>query len=167
MFQKARPEEVRTVPQSPKPALIKRLRQAGLCPFEMKEMGLTGLKGVCAARGGKPPSCGLPRQVAACSQNQGGANSPAPRFPGAPGWQLSPSPVRGALRLALPLVHEQQGAFWTGFAEPSTEAGAYKYLFNDLGQALKAATGTGCTHRESRVPNGAGCHKFWPEKSPG
>lgn len=45
--------------------------------------------------------------------------------------------------------------------------GAHEYLLNDLGQALKAATGPGCTHRESRVPNRAGCHQFRPEKGPG
>lgn len=70
-----------SVPQSPEPAqLIQRLRQACLCPFEMKAMELTGLKGVCAARGGKPPGCGLLRRVLACSHHPG-EQTAVPRDP--------------------------------------------------------------------------------------
>lgn len=115
MLQKAGPEKVRAAPQSPKPArLIKRLRQAGLCPFKMKEMGLTGLKGVCTAGGGKPPSCGLPKQVPAGSLHQGGQTA-LPQDPqGHPVGNLSFSREGGGPPgLALLL-----GTFCMRFARP-------------------------------------------------
>lgn len=93
----------------------------------------------------------LPKQVPACSRHQGGDRQPCPKFPR--GKQLATSCVSG-MGEAWVWPHcwsiSTKVLFERGVQ--STEASACKYLFNDLSQALKAATGTCGIHPESQVP---------------
>lgn len=96
-----------------------------------------------------------------------GTNSRAPRSPGAPTWQPSPSPGEGVGRpgLAWLLVRKQQGTLCMEFAKPGL---TNTFLMTPASQALKAATAT-CLHPLGAMGTQADCGAVNPgqRKGPG
>lgn len=100
---------------------------------------------MCTTKGGKPPRPGFPNKLQLAPTIKG-SERPCPKIP------------RGTRLATYPFSNEGGGVPRSGpatayFLDGICKARAYKCLFNDPSQALKAAAGTCCIHWKSRVPN--------------